>query len=43
MKVTEVELLHAPMATNWLTERVIANPMSIYPSTSNDGAAGTAR
>ena len=31
MKVTEVELLHAPMAASWLTERVIANPMSIYP------------
>jgi len=31
MEVTKVELLHAPMASNWLTERVIANPMSIYP------------
>ena len=31
MRITRVELLTAPMATNWLTERVIANPMSIYP------------
>lgn len=31
MRVTEVELLHAPMAGSWLTERVIANPMSLYP------------
>jgi L-rhamnonate dehydratase len=29
--ITDVEVLIAPMATNWLTERVIANPMSIYP------------
>ena len=31
MRIVEVELLHAPMAASWLTERVIANPMSIYP------------
>lgn len=31
MKITDVELRHAPMAASWLTERVIANPMSIYP------------
>jgi hypothetical protein len=31
MRITDVELLIAPMASNWLTERVIANPMSIYP------------
>lgn len=30
MKVKTVELLVAPMAGNWLTERVIANPMSHY-------------
>jgi L-rhamnonate dehydratase len=29
--IRTVELLLAPMASNWLTERVIANPMSIYP------------
>ena len=31
MQITGVDLLIAPMATNWLTERTIANPMSIYP------------
>lgn len=31
MKIVSVELRVAPMATSWLTERVIANPMSIYP------------
>jgi L-alanine-DL-glutamate epimerase-like enolase superfamily enzyme len=30
-RIRSVELLLAPMASNWLTERVIANPMSIYP------------
>ena len=29
--IRSVELLLAPMAQNWLTERVIANPLSIYP------------
>jgi L-rhamnonate dehydratase len=31
MKIVSVEMRIAPMATSWLTERVIANPMSIYP------------
>jgi L-rhamnonate dehydratase len=30
-RIRSVELLLAPMAQNWLTERVIANPLSIYP------------
>ncbi len=31
MQIRSVELLVTPMAGNWLTERVIANPMSAYP------------
>ena len=31
MEITGVSVRYAPMASNWLTERVIANPMSIYP------------
>ena len=31
MKITEIELLTTHMTTSWLTEKVIANPMSIYP------------
>lgn len=31
MKIKSVDLLVTVMAGNWLTERVIANPMSIYP------------
>jgi L-rhamnonate dehydratase len=31
MRISDVELRFAPMAASWLTERVIANPMSIYP------------
>jgi L-rhamnonate dehydratase len=31
VRILDVEVLVAPMATSWLTERVIANPMSIYP------------
>jgi L-alanine-DL-glutamate epimerase-like enolase superfamily enzyme len=31
MRITGVRLLTAPMATSWLTERVIANPMSLWP------------
>jgi L-alanine-DL-glutamate epimerase-like enolase superfamily enzyme len=31
MKITKVDLMLAPMANNWLTDRVIANPMSAYP------------
>jgi L-rhamnonate dehydratase len=32
MKVRSVDLLVTSMAGNWLTERVIANPMSFYPA-----------
>ena len=31
MEITSVSVRYAPMASNWLTEQVIANPMSIYP------------
>lgn len=31
MRVVDVELLPVEMGTNWLTERLIANPMSLYP------------
>ncbi len=31
MKITAVEILVAPMSQSWLTEKVIANPMSHYP------------
>ncbi len=31
MRIKSVELRTAPMRTSWITERVIANPMSIYP------------
>ena len=30
MKISAVEMLVAPMSTSWLTEKVIANPMSVY-------------
>jgi L-rhamnonate dehydratase len=31
MEIINVSLRHAPMASSWLTERLIANPMSIFP------------
>jgi L-rhamnonate dehydratase len=31
MKIVGIELRHVPIAASWLTERLIANPMSIYP------------
>lgn len=31
VKITAVDMRCAPMTSSWLTERVIANPMSIYP------------
>jgi L-rhamnonate dehydratase len=31
MRITEVNIYVAKMANNWLTEKVIANPMSAYP------------
>jgi L-alanine-DL-glutamate epimerase-like enolase superfamily enzyme len=31
MRIVAVDLRTAPMANNWLTDRVIANPMSQYP------------
>ena len=31
MKIRSVDLLVTVMAGNWLTEQIIANPMSIYP------------
>ena len=32
MQVTDIRLLVTTMANNWLTEKVIANPMSAYPA-----------
>jgi L-alanine-DL-glutamate epimerase-like enolase superfamily enzyme len=31
MRIEDVEMLTVPMATSWLTERVIPSPMSIFP------------
>lgn len=31
MKITDVQIRTVPMSSSWLTERPVANPLSIYP------------